>query len=75
MRLIDVAELLRGAGRRHGVVAHVEVEVEVGVLDPVRQVEPERHLDEPATERDEQPEALLDEAAGSPRRTRRRRDR
>ena len=64
IRLIDVAQLLRRAGRRHGVVTHVEVEVEVGVLDPVRQVEPERHLDEPAAERDEQPEPFLDEAAG-----------
>ena len=61
----DIAELLRRAWRRYCVVTDVEVEIEVGVLDPVRQVEAERHLDEPATERHEQTEALLDEAAGA----------
>ena len=62
----DVAQLLRRAGRWHGVVTHVEVEVEVGVLDPVRQVEPEWYLDEPATERDEQPEPFARRGRGSP---------
>ena len=60
----DVAQLLRRAGRWHRMVTNVEVEVEVGVLDPVRQIEPEWYLDEPSAERDEQPEPLLDEAAG-----------
>src|SRR3712207_8075841 len=43
-----LGELARVAGRRHGVVADVEVEVEVRVLDPVRMVEPrsEEHTSE-----------------------------
>ena len=35
----------------HGDVAEVPVEVEVGVLDPERVVDAERHLDQPAAER------------------------
>ena len=46
-----LAELLGSAGRRDRVVADVEVDVEVGILDPVRQVEPERNLDEAPPER------------------------
>ena len=61
----DLAELLRRARRRHGVVSHVEVEVEVGVLDPIRQVEAERHFDEPTPERRQQPEAIGDELLAS----------
>ena len=48
-------------GGGDGVVADVEVDVEVGVLDPVRQVEPERHLDEPAAERRQLVDAFEDE--------------
>src|SRR5206468_2427754 len=40
---------------------HVEVEVEVGVVDPVRVVEAERHLGEPPAERGQQRQALLHE--------------
>jgi hypothetical protein len=41
----------------------VEVEVEVGVLDPVRQVEVERHGREPPAERRQQVEPLADQPA------------
>ncbi len=51
------------AGRRHGGLADVEVEVEVGVLDPVRVVEPERDGHEPPAQRRQQREALRDQAA------------
>ena len=59
-----LAELFGSAGRRHGVMADVEVDVEVGVLDPVRQVQPERHLDQPAPERGELVDALEDQLLG-----------
>ena len=45
-----LGQLLRRAGWRDGVVADVVVEVEVGVLDPVRQVDPPWHVDQPAAE-------------------------
>ena len=38
----ELGDLLVAPGRRHRGVAHVEVEVEVGVVDPVRVVEVER---------------------------------
>jgi hypothetical protein len=41
----------------------MEVQVEVRVLDPVRVVDPERHLHEPPAERRQQVQALRDEAA------------
>ena len=44
-------QLGRAAGRGDRGAAQVVVEVEVGVLDPQRRVQPERHLDEPAAER------------------------
>ena len=47
-------------GGGHGRVADVEVEVEVGVLDPVRVVEPERHLPQPPAQRLEEVEAAFD---------------
>ena len=42
----DFGELLGGTGRWHGVMTNVKVDVELGVLNPIRQVEPERHLHE-----------------------------
>ncbi len=42
------AELLGCARRRYGMVTYMEVEVEVRVFDPVRQVEAERDLDQSA---------------------------
>ncbi len=59
-----VGELLGRARRRHGVVADVEVDVEVGILDPVRQVEPERHLHQSAAERRQLVDALEDDLLG-----------
>ena len=55
-------------------MADVVVDVEVRVLDPVRQVETERHLHESATERCQLVDALEDDLlrrlhAGSARRT------
>ena len=46
-----IAELVGGTGRSETDVADVVVEVEVGVVDPVRMVEPERDVDESATHR------------------------
>jgi hypothetical protein len=43
-------------------VAHVKVEVEVGIFDPIRMVEAEGHFDEPATKWRQQVEALADDA-------------
>ena len=51
------------ARRRHRAVADVEVEVEVRVLDPVRQVDAERHLGELPPERRQHVDALADEPA------------
>jgi hypothetical protein len=44
----------------HRDVADVEVEIEVGRLDPVRQIETERHLDQLAPIRRQEMEALFD---------------
>ena len=55
----QLVELGHGAGLGHRDVAHVEGEVEVGVLDPHRVVEAEGHLDEPAPEGRREVEALL----------------
>ncbi len=54
-------ELLGGAGRCDRVVADVEVDVEIGVLDPVRQVESERNLDESPPERRQLVDAFEDQ--------------
>ena len=56
-----LGELLVVARRRERQLAHVEVEVEVGVVDPVRVVEPERHLGEPPAQRRQQRQALGDQ--------------
>jgi hypothetical protein len=53
-------ELVVAPGRRDRRVADVEVQIEVRVLDPVRMVEPERHLDEAPAQRLEQMQAPLD---------------
>ena len=53
-----VRELLGRSGRGDGVVADVEVDVEVRVVDPVRQVEPERHLHESPPQRREHADAV-----------------
>ena len=66
---------LNRTARKHGVVADVEVEVERRVLDPVRQIEAERDVDEPPPERGELVDPLEDQlprgvhtgAAGRPR--------
>ena len=47
-------ELARAAGRGQRGAAHVVVEVEVGILDPQRVVQAERHRHEPAPERRQQ---------------------
>ena len=44
----EVRELSLIAGRRHCDVPQVELDVEVGVFDPVRPVESERYRHEPA---------------------------
>ena len=51
-----VGQLVGTARRGEADVAHVVVEVEVGVVDPVRVVEFERHLDQPAAHRLEPPD-------------------
>ena len=48
-RLLGQLPVVAGRGQRE--LADVELDVEVGVLDPVRLVEPERHGDQPAAER------------------------
>jgi len=48
-----LGQLLGVPGRRHCVMAHVEVDVEVRVFDPVRQVQTHGHLDQPPPERGE----------------------
>jgi hypothetical protein len=47
----QLGELAHAAGARGTDAADVEVEVEVGVLDPDGVTQPERHLDDPAAER------------------------
>ena len=51
------------ARRRDGGLADVEVQVEVGVLDPVRQVDAERHARETPLQRRQEVDALADEPA------------
>ncbi len=46
----EVGQLLQTPGRRQAGSSKVVVEVEVGILDPHRMVQLERHLDEPAAE-------------------------
>ncbi len=45
-------------------VADVEVDVEVGILEPVRQIEAERHLDQASTKRGQQVDAFEDGLLG-----------
>ena len=54
------AQLAPVARLRQGDVADVELEVEVGVLDPVRVVEVERHPHQPLAEHPGLVEALVD---------------
>ena len=54
------AELAPVAGRRQGDVADVELQIEVGILDPVRVVEVERDADESLTEHAGLVEPLVD---------------
>src|SRR3954447_1196158 len=61
----EVGELLLVAGGRYGSVAHVKVEIEVGVVDPERVVEPHRHVAHLAAQWLEEVEALVD--LGAPR--------
>jgi hypothetical protein len=56
----DLGDLVVTPGRWHAAVADMEVEVEVGILDPVRMVEAERHLAKTAPQRLEQVEPALD---------------
>jgi hypothetical protein len=51
------------ARRRHRALTDVEVDVEVGVVDPVGVIEPERHLDELAPERRQQVQPAADDPA------------
>ena len=68
-----VGELLVGARRRERHLAHVVAEVDLGLLDPVRMVEPERHLGEAPAQRRQLGGALLDQPRDLARdRTRRR---
>ena len=68
-----LGELIGGAGRGEADVADVEVEIEVGVVHPVRTIEAERHLDQLATERlevaDERVEAFAHHLEGTEVRT------
>ena len=61
MRLIASPSCSGVPGGGDRVVADVEVDVEVGVLDPVRQVEAERHLDEAPPERGQLVDPFEDE--------------
>ena len=56
-------ELARSTGRRQRGAAHVVVEVEVGILDPQRVVQVERHGHEAAPERREQVHPLPQQVA------------
>src|SRR4051794_22210482 len=56
-----LAQLRVGARRGQCELAHVEVEVEVRVVDPVRIVEPERDLDELPLERRQERQPLAQE--------------
>ena len=47
----DLCQLSSSTRRRAGDPTHVTVELEVGILDPDRVVELERHFDEPSAER------------------------
>ena len=64
----QLGDLLVVARGRHRGVAHVEVEVEARVVDPVRVVEVEGHVEQPAAQRLEEVEPALDLVA--PRRQR-----
>jgi hypothetical protein len=56
----DLGDLVVTSGRWHPTVADVEVEVEVGIVDPVGVVQAERHLAQPAPQRLEEMEPALD---------------
>ena len=69
-----LAQLFRVAGRGDRMVTDVEVDVEVRILDPVGQIETERHLDEAPAERCELIDPLEDDLlrhleTGAPRHT------
>ena len=64
MRLTASASCWGVPGGGDGVVADVEVDVEIGILDPVRQIEAERHLDQPTAKRSELVDALEDHLLG-----------
>ena len=49
------------ARRRHRQIAHVELEVEVLVFDPVREVEAERHFEQPPAQHGQQVHAILEQ--------------
>jgi len=50
-------------GRRQGDLVQVIRQIEVWIFDPVRLIDAERDLDEPATQRRKQVQALLHDAA------------
>ena len=54
-----LGQLLVAPRRGQRELTDVEVEVELGVVDPVRIIEPERHLGEPPAERGQKRQALL----------------
>ena len=54
-----LGELLLPTARRQSQLAHVEVEIEVGIVEPVGVIEPEGNLDEPPAQRRQQGQALL----------------
>ena len=68
-----LGELLVVTWRGEGQLPDVIFDVEVGVLDPVRLIEAERHVDEPATERRDQVQPRLDQVGQAGKRQRRRR--
>lgn len=57
----EVAELLHGAGPGQAAVAHMVLEVELRVLDPVRLVEVERGFEQAAPEHRQQVQARGDQ--------------
>ena len=59
----DLGELLLVAGRRTPDPPHVVVEVEIGILDPHRMVEPEWDRGKAPAERRHQVQAALDHVA------------
>ena len=60
------AELLPVARRRQRHVAHVELEIEIAILDPVRMIGFARHFDELAPETPREVQPLFDVAENVP---------